>query len=458
MTIVLIVGALIAVAALTVLIISLMKLNRNKGNKGVGSAKLPEGANSREAFYAAGETSERRTVIGAGMPPYVTDSISEQKTVGGPGVPYGGGMPVNQPSMPQTGGMPFSGMSDFEGRTVSVRDMNNANGAMQQMPVQQATGGSSYPYAQAPQPQVLSTDPNGTVDVRSRVNQPVTQVDRYSYGQPQSQPAYAQPQNQPAYGQPQGQQGQGTISEMVIRYTLPGRGEQVQRFSHPQEITIGRDSGNKLVLPFESISNHHARIDCVGTQAFITNLSRPVNGLVNELTVNLREVMNQRTPLTNGCQINLGMVPMTVTWTVGGAPAGGIMSNLDGMTVRPGRGVNDDWTVRGNDGMLIVSWELSGRRNSKRVNLQNSVVIGRDPVDTVCIDDTTRTVSKHHLIVTRNNGGQLIVRNGSRINPQYGKNPFFVQGQRVVDEIPFTDGMTIKAGQAQITLTLEGGI
>ena len=528
LTIVLIFGVMTAIGALVVLIISLVRLKKNKRANAAGPAVLPDGVDSREAFYAAGETSERRTVIGPGMP-YVPDSFSEQKTSGGPGVPYESGMPVSQPPVAQPGGVPYAnmiGMENMSGRTVSVREMNRGGVPAQTTPAQPTT--PDYPYAQAqqqanpapqqpqsylapqadpapqqqqsyqaPQPQsyqeqqqsyqtpkhqaaqtpeqiayqaeqspyqtpkhqaaqtpqqaIPAAGLNSTVNVRGSADRPATQVDRYSYAQPQPQ---SQPQ--PAFSQ---QQGPAGIDELVIRYTLPGRGEQTQRFAQPKEITIGRDRGNKLVLPYETVSSHHARIDCVGGEVFITNVSRSVNGLQNNLSVDRRDVA-QRTKLTNGCQINLGMVPITVTWTAGSAaPATGMMNNmnnLDGMTMRQNVGVNDDWTVRGNDGMLIVSWELLGRRSSKRVNLQDTIFIGRDPADTVHIEDSTRTVSKHHLIVTHGAGNQLVVRNGSRVNPQYGKNPFFVSGQRVVDEIPFTDGMTIKAGQAMITLTREG--
>lgn len=472
--IMLVFGILIAVGALTVLIISLVRLKKNKRADEYGPSRLPDGVDNREAFYAGGETSERRTVIAPGMPPYVTDStaFAEQPTTAGPNSPYNGGngfadMPTA--AQPAGGGMPYVNMGGMEGRTVSVRDLHRGGTPAPVAPVQptpvQPTPGYA-PMPQQPYQAAAQVGGMGTVNVRGQAERPATQVDRYSYAQPQ------QPSPSP-YGQPQGPSG---IGELVIRYTLPGRGEQTQRFAQPQEITIGRDSGNKLVLPYESVSNHHARLDCVGGEVFITNVSRSVNGLQNNLTVDRRDV-TERTKLPNGCQINLGMVPITVSWTAGSAastpasvpvsiptPAPAAANNPDGVTVRPNPtatvrqsvGVNDDWTVRGNDGMLIVSWELAGRRSSKRINLTDSVSIGRDPGDTVHIEDPTRTVSKHHLLVTHDNNGELIVRNGSRVNPQYGKNPFFVSGQRVVDEIAFTDGMSIKAGQAMITLTREG--
>lgn len=425
LTVVLVFGILVAIGALTVLIISLVKLKKNKRANAFESGVLPDGVNSRAAFYETGDISKRRTVIGPEMP-YMPDSFSEQKTVVAPSVSFENAMPANQPAAAQPGGVPYANMANMEGRTVSVREMNREG-----TPVQ-----PSYPYAQTPRQDDQAAGVNSTVNVRGQMERPATQVERYSYAQPQ---------------------GSSGIGELMIRYTLPGRGEQTQRFVQPQEITIGRAIGNKLVLPYETVSSHHARIDCVGGEVFITNVSAFINGSQNILTVDRRDV-TQRTKLPNGCQINLGMVPITVTWTAGNAaPATDVMNDLDGMTVRPGIGVNDDWNARGDDGMLIVSWELVGRRGSKRVNLQDSVIIGRDPADTVHIEDPTRTVSKHHLIVTHDNNGQLVVRNGSHVNPQYGKNPFFVSGQCVVDEIPFTDGMTIKAGQAMITLTREEG-
>lgn len=459
LTVVLIVGALVAVAAFTVLIISVLKLSRSGKEQANNFMPNPTDI-GREAFYAEGETSARRTVIGAGMPSF-PDSFSEQKTTGAANGGYGNIAVSEQQTVARPGTMPFSGGDDFGSKTVAVRDMHRAAVAVQPQPGRSSYAQSpAYAPAQQPYQEPNHADSHSTVNVRGQSAPQPYQQQSAPYGQP----------NPYAYGQSTaaGQQSASGIGELIVRYTIPGRSEQTQRFSQPREITIGRDSGNKLVIPYQCVSNHHARIDCVGSEVYITNVSHSVNGLQNSLSVDRRDV-TQRTPLTNGCEINIGMVPMTVTWSVGGAapmsgmapayPGAPMVSGLgpmDGMTVRPSRGVSDDWTVRGGDGMLTVSWELSGRRGSKRVNMQDNLTIGRDPSDTVYIEDTTRTVSKHHLLLTHHNG-RLVVRNNSRVNPQYGKNPFIYQGQRVVDEVPFTDGMVIQSGRAMITLNLEGG-
>ena len=237
------------------------------------------------------------------------------------------------------------------------------------------------------------------------------------------------------------------VSIMTVSYRIPGQEWKEQAFFAPVEVTVGREVGNTLTIPYECVSGRHAMISCEGEQVFISNISEMRNGEQNALYLNERLVM-QKTKMLSPSRINVGMVPMTVSWTLtdDGAPC----SEDDDKTVRL-RPQEEDQTVRVNPVVLIVSWTVGQHQEERRVPLVDEVSIGRDRKDTVAIEDPEKTVSKRHIVVVRTQDG-LAVRNGSREDFAEGKNPFFVGNKKIVDEIPFEDGMTIYAGKVRITI------
>lgn len=242
---------------------------------------------------------------------------------------------------------------------------------------------------------------------------------------------------------------QSRIAKLTIRYIVPGKEEQQQTFSRPLEISIGRKVGNTLTIDYMCLSGRHALISCEGERVFISNVSEFKDGKQNEMYVS-RRLVTGKTELTNGCRMNIGMIPMIVTWTlVGAAPQP--LADLD-MTVR--RREDEDMTVRSKPEYLNVSWTLGGRTGSARVVMKGEVTIGRAENDTVSIPDPDKSVSKRHIVVSKREDS-VIVANGSRKDPTEGRNPFYLDGQKVVDEVPFRNGMCLQAGDARITLTME---
>ncbi len=243
----------------------------------------------------------------------------------------------------------------------------------------------------------------------------------------------------------------GTVAKLKIRYTVPGQTECEKVFSNPLEISIGRETGNTLKIEYSCLSARHALITCEGGKVYITNVSEVRDGEQNELYVN-RSLIREKTELVSGARLNIGMIPMVVDWTLS-------TQNMDAQddddrTVRTRRQpLDDDATVRVRPMALHVRWTLRGEEGSSRVLFTSQATIGRDKKDTVCIEDAEKSVSKHHLILFRA-GQNITLRNGSREDPVEGKNPFYLNGKAIVDEVPFENGMTVLLGDAKVTLEL----
>lgn len=241
----------------------------------------------------------------------------------------------------------------------------------------------------------------------------------------------------------------GVIARLRIRYTVPGQAECERVFTNPLEVSIGREPGNTLTIDYECLSSRHALITCEGSRVYIANVSKMRNGEQNELYVN-RILIQEKTELRKGCRLNIGMIPMVVDWTL---DAPGAQEQDEDHTVRRRPQEDDDATVRIRPMELSVRWSIRGMEGSSRVMLTGQATVGRDARDTVCIEDVEKSVSKHHLILIRT-GRSIVLRNGSREDPVEGKNPFYYNGNGIVDEIPFENGMTVYLGDARVTLEL----
>lgn len=227
------------------------------------------------------------------------------------------------------------------------------------------------------------------------------------------------------------------IERITFIYTIPQQSEQSKSFIWPESISIGRAENNMLCIPYQSVSANHALIECENGRVFITNNSEIRDGQQNPIYVDRRPVQ-QRTELTNGCHLNLGMVSFTVTWENAGEE---IPLPVDA----------SDHTVRRVVPTLLIQWSLRGRSGSRLVSLGSDVTIGRAPNDTVSIDDEAHRISNHHLRIQWQDN-QIIIRNDSRIDSETGRNPFIYNGSMIVDAVPFENGMQIQLADALVTI------
>ncbi|MGN0747296.1 MAG: FHA domain-containing protein [Aristaeellaceae bacterium] len=296
------------------------------------------------------------------------------------------------PIAPSTPGM---APGEESGRTVVVRGA----GAMQNVPV----------------PQPATRDAGKTV----RVREPERQISSFV-------------------------PGAASAIEVIAFDCVLSNGRRMHAELHsPGEITIGRENGNSLVLPDPSVSGHHARITCSGTEVTLENISPIRDGQRNRLCVDRRET-DGPTRLHSGSHLTMGTAAVTVTWAEPRPAAGD-------ETLRAPRHAPADATQRAPISLLEVSWTLeNGRQGRQAVRLAGSVTIGRDEKDTVTIPDPG--VSRSHLIVTRGPEG-LTLRNGS-LDKGEGKNPFYCDGQAVYDRTAYREGQEIYAGSAAIRLRL----
>ncbi|MGN0973079.1 MAG: FHA domain-containing protein [Aristaeellaceae bacterium] len=233
------------------------------------------------------------------------------------------------------------------------------------------------------------------------------------------------------------------IDVMVFDCMLSDGQRMHAELQHPADVTLGRESGNSLVLPDPSVSGCHARITCAGAEVMLENISSIQNGQRNRLCVDRREI-DGPTPLRNGAHLTVGTAAVTVTWPEPRPAAGD-------ETLRAPRRPAGDATQRAPITLLEVSWTLEdGRQGKQAVKLAGTVTIGRDARDAVTIPDPA--VSRSHLIVTLEQGA-LMLRNGS-LDKGEGKNPFYCGGQAVYDQTPYREGQEIYAGGATIRLRL----
>ena len=105
------------------------------------------------------------------------------------------------------------------------------------------------------------------------------------------------------------------IERLVVRYTVPGAQEEQKVFDWPETISIGRLEDNDLVIPYRSVSKKHAQLRCEGDQVWLKNISDFRNGSQNMLFAEDRSIGPEEL-IESGCRVNMGMVPLLITWTV----------------------------------------------------------------------------------------------------------------------------------------------
>lgn len=83
-----------------------------------------------------------------------------------------------------------------------------------------------------------------------------------------------------------------------------------RRFSvHPGTVTIGRDAGNDIVLPYRQVSRHHAQIQCSRKRCTITD-----TGSTNGTCVNGGRIAERRShSLRPGDELRIGPIVLRVT-------------------------------------------------------------------------------------------------------------------------------------------------
>ncbi len=83
-----------------------------------------------------------------------------------------------------------------------------------------------------------------------------------------------------------------------------------RRFSvHPGTVTIGRDAGNDIVLPYRQVSRHHAQIQCSESGCTIVDM-----GSTNGTCVNGRRIVKRRSySLKPGDELRIGPVALQTT-------------------------------------------------------------------------------------------------------------------------------------------------
>ena len=330
------------------------------------------------------------------------------------------------------------------GKTVAVRGMgavSSANpsanrDAFKPASTQNAPAGANSPATRdASRPAPTQSAPVG-------VNPPVNR-DAFKPAPMQSAPAGANPPVSrdvpvPAPARSEGRQissfapsAAPAIDVMCFDCTLSDGQRMHVELERPSEVTIGRDSGNSIVLADPSVSGHHARLICAGPEVILENISPVRDGQRNRLCLERRE-LGSPMPLRSGAHLTLGTAAVTVTWTMlQAAPA--------------------DMTQRAAITLLEVAWTLEdGRSGRQAVKLAGTVSIGRDSQDDVTIPDPG--VSRKHLLVSLEQGG-LMLRNGS-LDKGQGRNPFYCGGQAVYDQTPYQPGQDIYAGHATIRLRL----
>lgn len=252
------------------------------------------------------------------------------------------------------------------------------------------------------------------------------------------------------------------VAKMVVDYMTPGSAPCRREFMNPVEISIGRESSNSIVVNYAGVSPRHALIRCEGNSVFLSNVSEFRDGAQNDLYVGGKPV-GERMEISNGCHFDVGMVPMTVSWSFSQTAQSPLMTAEDiaqkavlkdavkpvGFDMR-----SSEDTVRVLPIILNVSWLIGHQTSSKRVTLDREISIGRDVQDTVVINDPQKTVSRHHIVIMRQ-GNELMVKNGSRMDSAMGKNPFIYQGREIRDGVPFVSGMTVRLGEAIVKIERE---
>ncbi len=362
------------------------------------------------------------------------------------------------PATPVSPVMPMmpSGMAPAAeaGKTVAVRGMGAVSGgnpsanrdALKSAVMQSAPGSGNSPATRdASKPAPLQSVPMqsapGTVNVPATRDAskpaPLQSVPM------QSAPAGANPPVSrdvpvPAPARSEGRQissfapsAAPAIDVMCFDCTLSDGQRMHVELERPSEVTIGRDSGNSIVLADPSVSGRHARLICAGPEVILENISPVRDGQRNRLCLERRELGGPM-PLRSGAHLTLGTAAVTVTWTMlQAAPA--------------------DMTQRAAITLLEVAWTLEdGRSGRQAVKLAGTVSIGRDSQDDVTIPDPG--VSRKHLLVSLEQGA-LVLRNGS-LDKGQGRNPFYCGGQAVYDQAPYQPGQDIYAGHATIRLRL----
>ena len=94
---------------------------------------------------------------------------------------------------------------------------------------------------------------------------------------------------------------------LVVIYTREGRGplgKRVPLDGPLLELTIGRDVGNAVVLDYDSVSRHHARLARRENVWWLIDNNSTNGTYVNDLTT-------KETPLRNGDRIKIGDVILT---------------------------------------------------------------------------------------------------------------------------------------------------
>lgn len=252
---------------------------------------------------------------------------------------------------------------------------------------------------------------------------------------------------------------QSFIQKIIFEYQIPGQNKKTATFNNPIEISIGRSSGNTLVLDFQRVSGNHAKIWFEDNRVWIENISSVVNGKKNDLYVDNQRV-EEKTTLPNPCHINIATVSMDVSYKMADIQTSikwNTSSQMDDdgkITVR--KTLSLAYTERTIP--LRVTWSLRGMSESREIRFARRVTIGRSESDTVTIPDSETTVSQHHVILERKDN-EIIVKNGSKSVTGIGKNPFYYNGIGVTEEeIPFENGMELYLGEAKVTIKILHGM
>lgn len=238
---------------------------------------------------------------------------------------------------------------------------------------------------------------------------------------------------------------QAAINTMTISYRLPKEDKAEKTFINPSVIELGRVvDDDHLCIPWKMISRKHLRIECIGQRVYIENISQNLSekGGRNPVYLDDRVIPEGKTEVNNGCRLTLGNVPVWISWTI-------TTQNDPDKTVRKSTDTSDE-TVRP---LLLQITYVTQNDEEKRLDflLTNEATIGRSRQDSICINDPQ--MSRHHIKLTRIEGTRTVtLQNTSQDLPDVGKNPVFIDGDKMNDQVELTDTMKITAANTKLVI------
>ncbi len=179
-----------------------------------------------------------------------------------------------------------------------------------------------------------------------------------------------------------------------------GQGATREYVLGDRPVALGRAKDNAVVLDDEKVSRHHARIEWTGSQLYLTDLGSANGSLVNNVAVQ----PDAQHPVKYGDEILIGDFQLALHESLAGRIEGLDITDQSLPSQRP--------AVLTRAEPAALSLVVTTPQWTKEFSIeQETVSIGRDPSNDICIDNPV--ISRHHAKLEQVAHGYEIVDLGS---------------------------------------------